>query len=76
MHELFSRLLEDFRGAWRFRRYALAAAWVVCLACWAVVFVLPDEYSASARVFVDTRTARLSIVVSGHASDYGSEAEF
>jgi len=57
MHELFTRLLEDFRGAWRFRRYALALAWVVCLACWAVVFFLPDEYSASARVFVDTRTA-------------------
>lgn len=57
MQEVFKRLLEDFRGAWRFRRYALATAWAVCLACWAVVFVLPDEYSASARVFVDTRTA-------------------
>jgi len=57
MHELFARLLEDFRGAWRFRRYALLAAWVICIACWAVVFLLPNEYSASARVFVDTRTA-------------------
>jgi polysaccharide chain length determinant protein (PEP-CTERM system associated) len=57
MHELFTRLLEDFRGAWRFRRYALAAAWAISIACWAGVFLMPDEYSASARVFVDTRTA-------------------
>lgn len=28
------------------------------------------------RQFVDTRTARLSIVVSGHVADYESEAEF
>ena len=57
MQELLKRLLDDFRGAWRFRRVALAAAWGVCIACWAAVFALPDEYGASARVFVDTRTA-------------------
>ncbi|MEJ0084619.1 MAG: XrtA system polysaccharide chain length determinant [Pseudomonadota bacterium] len=57
MHDFFKRFLDDFRGAWRFRRYALAAAWAVCLTCWGIVFVMPDEYSASARVFVDTRTA-------------------
>jgi len=57
MQELLKRLLDDFRGAWRFRRHALAAAWLVCLGCWTVVFLMPDEYSASARVFVDTRTA-------------------
>lgn len=57
MQEVVRRLLDDFRGAWRFRRVALAAAWAVCIACWAVVFVMPDEYGASARVFVDTRTA-------------------
>jgi polysaccharide chain length determinant protein (PEP-CTERM system associated) len=57
MQEVLKRLLDDFRGAWRFRRFALAAAWAVCLICWAVVFLMPDEYSASARVFVDTRTA-------------------
>jgi polysaccharide chain length determinant protein (PEP-CTERM system associated) len=57
MQEVFKRLLDDFRGAWRFRRYALAAAWVVCLTCWTIIFMMPDEYSASARVFVDTRTA-------------------
>ncbi|HLA71653.1 MAG TPA: XrtA system polysaccharide chain length determinant [Steroidobacteraceae bacterium] len=62
MHDLFKRLLDDFRGAWRFRRYALAAAWAVCLACWTIVFMMPDEYNASARVFVDTRTALASYI--------------
>ncbi|MEO8062850.1 MAG: XrtA system polysaccharide chain length determinant [Pseudomonadota bacterium] len=57
MQEVVKKLLDDFRGAWRFRRVALAAAWAVSIACWAVVFAMPDEYGASARVFVDTRTA-------------------
>jgi polysaccharide chain length determinant protein (PEP-CTERM system associated) len=77
MQELLKRLLDDFRGAWRFRRYALALAWAVCLACWAVVFVMPDEYSASARVFVDTRTA-LNQYVNGLAiqQDVGAQINF
>ena len=57
MQEILKRLMDDLRGSWRFRRYALVAAWVVCLAAWAAVFAMPDQYRASARVFVDTRTA-------------------
>jgi polysaccharide chain length determinant protein (PEP-CTERM system associated) len=57
MNELLNRILDDIRGAWRFRRHALLTAWGVCLACWIAVFALPDQYRASARVFVDTRTA-------------------
>ncbi len=57
MKELITRILDDIRGSWRFRRHALLAAWGVCLACWLAVFALPDQYRASARVFVDTRTA-------------------
>src|SRR5687767_12818158 len=57
MQEVVKQLLDDLRGAWRFRRHALVAAWVVSLLCWAAVLTMPDEYRASARVFVDTRTA-------------------
>lgn len=57
MKELIHRVLDDIRGAWRFRRHALLTAWGVCLACWLAVFALPDQYRASARIFVDTRTA-------------------
>ncbi len=57
MQEVLLKLLDDFRGAWRFRRYALAVAWIVCVACWVAVFTMPNIYRSSARVFVDTRTA-------------------
>lgn len=64
MQALIEKVLNELRGAWRFRRYALATAWGVCLIGWFVVYTIPDTYQSSARVNVDTRTA-LSIVVDG-----------
>jgi polysaccharide chain length determinant protein (PEP-CTERM system associated) len=64
MQALIETVLNELRGAWRFRRYALATAWGVCLIGWFVVYAIPDTYQSSARVNVDTRTA-LSIVVDG-----------
>lgn len=64
MQALIDKVLNELRGAWRFRRYALAIAWAVCLIGWFVVYTIPDSYQASARVNVDTRTA-LSIMVDG-----------
>lgn len=54
---LVDDLVEQIRGAWRFRWLALALACVIAVAGWLTVFALPDEYEASARVFVDTGTA-------------------
>lgn len=56
MYEQFLTILEEIRGSWRFRRSALALAWFICLVGWAVVWMLPDMYQSSARIFVDTRT--------------------
>lgn len=42
------------RGMWRFRWLALAVAWVVFMIGWFAVYSLPDQYSASAKVYVDT----------------------
>ncbi|MBM0106196.1 hypothetical protein JM946_15800 [Steroidobacter sp. S1-65] len=64
MQALIEKILNEGRGAWRFRRYALLIAWAVCLIGWFVVYTIPDTYQSSARVNVDTRTA-LSIVVDG-----------
>ena len=64
MQALIDQVLNELRGAWRFRRYALAVAWGVCLFGWFVVFTIPDSYRSSARVNVDTRTA-LSKAVDG-----------
>ncbi len=43
-------------GCWRFRWVAVAAAWLVCVVGWTVVFLQPDVHRASARVYVDTQS--------------------
>ena len=67
-------VLDEVRGAWRFRWFALAAAFVIALAGWAIVFSLPDRYGAEARVFVDTRTA-LKPALQGLTIDQNVEAQ-
>jgi len=57
MNPALGHVFDEVRGAWRFRWFALGSAFVVAIAGWLVVFALPDRYEASARVFVDTRTA-------------------
>jgi protein tyrosine kinase modulator len=57
MQPLIIQILDEVRGAWRFRWVALAAAWAVCLAGWGYVFTLPDVFEGSARVYVDSQTA-------------------
>lgn len=56
IRELLTRILDELRGAWRFRWWGLGTAWVVCLVGWLAVFTLPDVYQANARVYVDSRS--------------------
>jgi len=42
------------RGTWRYRWWMLGVAWAVCLVGWTIVARMPDQYQASARVYVDT----------------------
>jgi polysaccharide chain length determinant protein (PEP-CTERM system associated) len=69
-------IVQQIRGAWRFRRAALMIAWLVCLVGWLIVLAWPDTYSAGARVYIDTRT-RLSQVTKDIAveSNIASQAE-
>jgi polysaccharide chain length determinant protein (PEP-CTERM system associated) len=53
---LVNQVLDDVRGSWRFRWYALGTTIVVAVTGWLIVFSLPDRYEAVASVFVDTRT--------------------
>lgn len=57
MQETLQQILDHLRGSWRFRRYAIIAAWIVAPLGWVYIFTLPDVYEAHSRVFVDTRTA-------------------
>ncbi|MEO8309125.1 MAG: XrtA system polysaccharide chain length determinant [Pseudomonadota bacterium] len=68
MNELVAQVYEWGRVAWRRKWLALATAWAVALAIWAIVMVIPDRYEASARVFVEAKTA-LRPVLEGIAID-------
>src|SRR6185295_17236311 len=37
-----------------YRWYGVAVAWAICLAGWAGVAALPDQYRAEAKVYIDT----------------------
>ena len=74
MNLLVEEVLEEVRGAWRFRWWALAAAWLLGVVGWAVVMLLPDMYEGRATVFVDTRTA-LRPVLQGLAVEQDVDAE-
>ncbi|HKT72430.1 MAG TPA: XrtA system polysaccharide chain length determinant [Steroidobacteraceae bacterium] len=56
MSPIIEQIRDQIRGAWRFRWWALAVAWIVALGGWLGVFAMPDRYEAGASVFVDTRT--------------------
>src|SRR5579883_1863101 len=66
MNAALDFILEQIRGVWRFRWTAMLVAWVICVVGWVIVLLIPDTYSAWARVYVDTRT-RLSQVTAGIA---------
>lgn len=56
MHDVIVQLMRYARGIWRYRWWMLGIAWVVCLVGWIIVARLPDQYRASARVYVDTQS--------------------
>ena len=56
MQQLIDQILDYLRGMWQRRWIGLAVAWVVVIAGTVWVFRLPDQYEASARVYVDTQS--------------------
>jgi len=74
MQELMDQLLSHLKGIWKYRWYAVIAAWVVALAGWITVYKLPDRYEASARVYVDTQSI-LKPLLSGMTSSPNVEQQ-
>lgn len=56
MELLIAQLLVIVRRMWKYRWVGLVVAWVAGLVGAVVVFVLPDRYEASARIYVDTQS--------------------
>ena len=54
MQDLIRQALATLRGMWKFRWQGLAVAWIVALVGAVVVFRIPNQFEASARIYVDT----------------------
>lgn len=74
MQEVLEQLMGYVRSIWRFHWYIHLIAWPLCIAGWVLVYMLPDQYEASARVYVDTQSV-LRPLLKGLAveTDTGSE---
>ena len=56
MAEITAVLLNFLKAIGKYRWHAIVITWVVALIGWAVVLRLPNQYEASARVYVDTQS--------------------
>ena len=57
MNSLVPQHVTDvLRGMWQGRWTGLAVAWLTAMAGTALVFLVPDRYEATARVYVDTQS--------------------
>ncbi len=43
-------------GAWHYRWAGVAVAWIVCLVGWGGLLVVPNQFQADAKIYVDTDT--------------------
>ena len=69
---ILGQLRRHVTMGWRKRWWAVAVAWLVCLAGWAVVYALPNQYRVTARIFADADVV-LGSLLKGIAID-GSPA--
>lgn len=74
MHELLAQVLVAVRGMWRFRWAGVAVAWLVAIAATVAIFRIPDQYRASARIYVDTQSI-LKPLMSGLAIEPNIEQQ-
>ncbi len=67
MAEITAVLLNFLKAIGKYRWYAVVITWTIALIGWAVVLRLPNQYEASARVYVDTQSM-LKPLLSGMTS--------
>jgi polysaccharide chain length determinant protein (PEP-CTERM system associated) len=74
MDDLRSLVQRFTFSIWRKRWIALGIAWVLCIAGWFAVASIPNQYEASARVYVDS-DAVLTPLLRGIALDNNSGSQ-
>lgn len=56
MNDLGTQVISFLKGIWKYRWYAMVAAWIAALGGWVAVYRMHDVYQSTARVFVDTES--------------------
>jgi len=56
MQQFLNLMMPLLTALWHWRWPSLAVAWLFCLLGWSVIALLPDRFTVSARVVVDTET--------------------
>ncbi|MGI9436577.1 MAG: XrtA system polysaccharide chain length determinant [Geminicoccaceae bacterium] len=56
MQELRNLVVSYLTALWHWRRSALLVAWLISLIGWGIIALLPDRYTVTARLVVDTQT--------------------
>jgi len=56
MQDILEQIRSVVRGIWLKKRYIVISSWLIALLGWAAITAMPDKYSASARVYVDTQS--------------------
>ncbi len=74
MQDVIAQLLQHVRATWRYRWFIVLVAWPVCVAGWIFVQTLPDQYQASARMFLDTQSI-LKPLLRGLTVDSNAQSE-
>lgn len=74
MEEILQRILAEIKAGWRYRWWALLAAWGICLVSWLGALSIPDEYEARSVVFVDV-SSRLDKVIGGVTIEWNMQEQ-
>jgi polysaccharide chain length determinant protein (PEP-CTERM system associated) len=56
MQQHLAMIQAQLRDIWRYRWYAVAFSWLVCVIGWLVISFIPGRYLVSARIYVDTQS--------------------
>src|SRR5487761_2508593 len=68
MNDLLAQLEQYLRAAWRRRWLGVAVAWAVCGLGWVGVYLIPNQFESSARLYVDA-DAILTPLLKGLAAE-------
>jgi len=75
MNEQLALVYSYLHGIWSYRWKALILAWVIAVLGWSIVYVLPDQYTSTAIMHIDTGSA-LRPLLKGLAVESEVEKEF